>query len=249
VTMIEQDVPGQNINPGPTPTPATPNQKYVKQVYLDLLSRPADPSGLASWSAFLDSGGSRLTFTQLMTSSTEYRADVFNALYLKYLHRPADQGGLNGFVNLLASGGTDEQVAAALIGSPEYFQTRGGGTFNGFITAMYADALNRAPDAAGQAGFLNLLQSGFTTGQVAAILLGSVEYDATLVQGWYIQFLRRPADAGGLNSFVNLLQNGTHPGQQPIFISDPTGAVHRVRDEDIIDMLLSSDEYYAFTQK
>jgi uncharacterized delta-60 repeat protein len=249
VTMIEQDVPGQNINPGPTPTPATANQKYVKQVYLDLLGRPADPSGLASWSAFLDGGGSRLTFTQMMTSSTEYRADVVNALYLKYLHRAADQGGLNGFVNLLASGGTDEQVAAALIGSQEYFQTRGGGTFNGFITAMYADALNRAPDAAGQAGFLNLLQNGFTTGQVAAILLGSVEYDADLVQGWYIQFLRRPADAGGLNSFVNLLQNGTHPGQQPIFISDPTGAVHRVRDEDIIDMLLSSDEYYAFTQR
>ena len=102
-------------------------------------------------------------------------------------------------------------------------------------------------DASGRATDDSLLQNGFTTAQLAGVILGSVEYDQDLVSGYYSRFLHRAADAAGLNADVSLLQNGIH-GQQPIFASDPTGKVHRIKDEDIIAMILSSDEYYNLTQ-
>src|SRR5207253_9455104 len=98
---------------------------------------------------------------------------------------------------------------AAVAGSPEYFQIRGGGTNDGFLSALYQDALGRAIDASGQASFTRLLASGMTRTQAAAVIFSSTEYRQRLVQGYYESFLQRPADAGGLNSFVGALQAGS----------------------------------------
>src|SRR5205823_796252 len=47
------------------------NQAFVAQVYLDLLQRPADAGGLASWTGLLDQGMSRPAVVQAMESSAE----------------------------------------------------------------------------------------------------------------------------------------------------------------------------------
>ena len=69
-----------------------------------------------------------------------------------------------------------------------------------------------------------------------------------MTQETYQKFLRRAPDSSGLASDVNLLQNGTAPTAQPIFPSDPSGA-HRVTDEYIIVLMLSSLEYYTFATR
>jgi uncharacterized delta-60 repeat protein len=251
VTLLETDQPGGNINPGPGPgptpgpTPSTPNQKFVNQVFLDLLGRPADASALTSFGNYLDAGGSRTNVVEIVDSSAEYRGDVVRALYQTYLHRAPDPSGLNAAVNFLSQGGTDEQLAAGLIGSPEYYQVRGGGTNDGFLNALYADALGRAPDANGRAAFDQALASGTSTTQVGFSILTSVEYDTDLVGGYYVRFLRRPADQAGLNNYVNLLQHGSQ-SSQPIFVGDPSGGSHPVRDEDVIAFLMGSQEYFNF---
>src|SRR5262249_36280357 len=120
---------------------ATPSQRFVASVYLDVLGRPVDPTGLAYWSSLGDAGPSRVAVVGAIETSAEYRVNLVQSLYSQFLHRGADPMGLNFFVNLLGTGGTIEQAEALITGSLEYFQVAGGGTNDGFLDALYRDAL------------------------------------------------------------------------------------------------------------
>src|SRR5205085_11760517 len=100
----------------------------------------------------------------------------------RFLLRPADPSGLNTFVNVLLQGGAVEEVAAALAGSGEYFETRGNATNDGFLDALYSDALHRSVDSVGRAAWDQALAAGATRGQVAAAIFASGEYRQDLVQ-------------------------------------------------------------------
>jgi uncharacterized delta-60 repeat protein len=204
----------------------TRNQAFVAQVYLDLLRRSVDPVGLAGWSGLLDQGTPRAQVALAIETSPEYRALVVQNVYGVFLHRAADPGGLSGSIGFLAAGGTVERLEAAVAGSPEYFQVRGGGTRDGFLDALYQDALNRPVDPTGRTGFDQNLAAGATPNQVAGAVLTSVDDFQDLVQSFYQRFLRRPADPAGLNAFVTALQRGA-------------------RDEQIIATVVGSDEYFS----
>ena len=128
--------------------------------------------------------------------------------YQQFLHRAPEQGGLNFWVNFLQQGHTVEQMQAGIVGSREYFQSRGGATNNGFLTALYQDALGRAVDNSGQTTFTTQLNGGVTTGQVASAVFASSEFQQDLVQADYALFLNRGADAAGLAAFTSALRQG-----------------------------------------
>src|SRR5207253_8895226 len=113
--------------------------------------------------------------------SLQARSLQVQALYHQFLHRDADSSGLNTFVTFLGAGGTPEQIDTILVSSPEYLHVRRGDTDDGFLTALYEDALARSPDAGGLAAFKVALRSGATYGQVAAAIFGSDEYLHDLV--------------------------------------------------------------------
>jgi hypothetical protein len=99
-------------------------------------------------------------------------------------------------------------LAAMLASSPEYFQTRGGGTNDGFLNAVYQDSFKRAIDGSGQATFSQALTAGLSRAQVVTTLFTSDEYRQTLVQNAYQQFLGRATDPGGLATWTNFLKQG-----------------------------------------
>jgi hypothetical protein len=202
----------------------TANQRFVAQVFRDLLQREADPSALSGFTSFLDQGNSRASFVNIILGSHEYHVVVVRSAFRAFLHRDPDPNTLAGFAGFLDSGGTVEQLNSFVVGSPEYFQVRGGGTSVGFVTALFQDALNRTPDPLGLAGFTLELMQGFTTTQVATQVFASPEYRGDLVASFYQRFLRRMADSTGLNAFVSALQQGG-------------------RDEQVIDLIMASDEY------
>jgi Domain of unknown function (DUF4214) len=202
------------------------NQQFVTQVYQSLLGRAPDPTGLASWSNLLGQGTSQTSTVFQIEQSQEYLADQVQGIYQKLLHRPADTGGLSGFTAFLQGGGTLEQVQTIVAGSDEYFATRGGGTINGFLTALYGDALNRAIDPAGQRADEQALAGGMTRSTIAAVVFGSQEYLQDLVQSYYQTYLKRPADNGGLAAFVAAMQQGT-------------------TDQQVIADILGSQEYFG----
>ena len=100
------------------------------------------------------------------------------------------------------------------------------GSNNGFLNALYEDALNRMADAGGLAGFSGALANGVPRSQVATVMLTSAEYHQDLVGSYYQRFLHRAADQGGLNSFANALAQGTS-------------------DQAVIAFIIGSNEYFA----
>ncbi len=149
-----------------TPSPAAvasqsagqSNQQFVAQVYQEFLNRAPDPAGAAYWANFLNSAGSsqvnlRQEMVATIIASPEYRQDVVTQIYEDFLNRAPDAAGLSFWSNQMASLG-ESAVLANILATPEY-QALQGGTPQGLVNGLYTDLLGRAPDAAGQAYWLN----------------------------------------------------------------------------------------------
>ena len=194
----------------------TQNQRFVTQIFLDLLNRAPDPGGLTTFTNLLTGGGTRDQVARAIATSTEYRTLVVRGLYQKYLRRDADPNGLNGFVGFLAAGGTVEGAIASMVGSAEYFNGPGGGTNNGFLTALFQDVLGRGIDPGALTAFGNLLASGTSRSQVANVILSSTEYLESVVKGAYVRLLGRAGDTAGINAYVAFLRGGGR--QEDLFV-------------------------------
>jgi uncharacterized delta-60 repeat protein len=191
---------------GDTPS-GTSSQRFVAQVYLDLLQRPVDPTGSATWSGLIDSGqATRAQIVQDIENSQEYHNLEIEQYYGQYLQRPADSFGLSAWGNFLAQGGSVDQLRAALLGSAEYFQDAGG-TNAGFLTAVYRDVLGRPIDSSGSQAWNQALTEGVSRTAIAGAIIGSAEGDADELQAVYHWLLRRPADPAGLQTFSTDLAN------------------------------------------
>jgi RHS repeat-associated protein len=214
---------------------AAPGQQFLRQVYLDLLGRPADAAGLGFWESTLGHGQSRAQVVREIVHSTEYLGNAVDGLYRRLLHRAADPGGRAYWLNTLAAGADLEQVEARFLASDEYFRTRGSGTGTGFLAALYGDVLNRDVDPGAAAYFgptVATLGHGpgavdrWLRDKVVGAVTTSPEAYRDLVQGFYRSFLHRPADAGGLAFYAGLLAEGAPP-------------------ELVLASLIGSDEYSA----
>jgi hypothetical protein len=190
-----------------------------------LLGRVVDPGGLTFWAGLLDQATARAEVIRRIEASQEYHARVIQDLYGYYLGRAADPTGLATWNLFLAQGGTAEQLAAMLVGSPEYFSNHGSNN-TAFLQALYRDVLQRPIDPSGQQGWGQALAGGATRANVAAAILASPESDMREVQGLYHQFLRRSADSTGLAGFTNSLQHGTS-------------------NEEVLAQIVGSDEYFG----
>jgi hypothetical protein len=78
-----------------------------------------------------------------------------------------------------------------------------------WLHALYADLLDRAPDAGGLAYWTGQLDSGRSLEFVADGFLRSQEYCTRIITGLYDQLLSRTPDAGGLAGWVGTMENGT----------------------------------------
>ncbi len=82
----------------------------------------------------------------------------------------------------------------------------------GFVTSLYQDLLNRAPDPGGLDFYVNSINSGgLTRSQVAAQLFTSPEFSSSglYVIKLYLALLRRDPDFGGWLFYFNSLHSGT----------------------------------------
>jgi hypothetical protein len=204
---------------------ATADENFLSQVYLDLLGRPLDPSGLQSWTEHLQEGASRDQVVLWITQSLEYRTLEVEQLYQTFLGRPADAQGLRDDVVALGAGVTTDQIKAEILGSDEYFALRASGSMTGFFSALYMDVLGRsATPSEIQAWILGEPADASRTA-LASLFVNSMEANKFFVQGLYQKYLHRSPDSDGLNGFIQ---------------SRGSGAT----EEDVIAAILGSDEYF-----
>jgi autotransporter-associated beta strand protein len=201
--------------------PESPNQRFVAQIYLDLLRRPVDPAGLAAWTSLLDQGASRQQVALAIASSPEYRMEQVESVYESLLGRPADTTGLKSALAFLSAGNTPEDLRAVVAASPEYFQQRGGGSEAGFVTELLQDARQGPTDSAFPTALADGLANPASRVRLAEALFSSDVYRHGLLVDDYQRLLHHTADEAGLSIGLGALRSGT---PEELVIADLLGS-------------------------
>ncbi len=173
----------------------TSDTEFVTLLYNNVLDRGPDATGLAGWTALLDSGTTREEVVLGFSESVEFKFkshagamgfsragfqqdwsdDVFR-LYRAALDRAPDVVGLEGWTERLAEGVSFLCVVAGFTGSRE-FETRYGALDDAdFVTLLYNNVLGREPDAIGMATWMDRLASGMSREEVVLGFSQSLEF-------------------------------------------------------------------------
>jgi uncharacterized repeat protein (TIGR01451 family) len=207
----------------------TKNQRWLAQVFRDLIHREISRPALNNGLKFLSQPGNpralRVRYVQQLTSGLLYKARVAHDVYWHLLYLPTNTKACTEALHFLTSGGTTEGLKALLIGGQKYFNKRGKGTQEGWAAAAFKSIFGRPIDAAGTTLINNLLAKGLSRTAVAQTLLNTAAAQVRLVQSWFSQFLQRQPTPAELNRFTQQLANG-------------------VPDEQIISTIIASGEYY-----
>jgi hypothetical protein len=190
---------------------------FAMQQYRDFLGREGEGAGVKAWTAAVASGAwTRAQAVDAFLQSPEFAGFVAPVvrLYFATFLRVPDYAGLSFNAGLVRSGAvTVAQLADFFTASPEFAATYGSLDDTQFVTLLYNNVLGRAPDGAGLAGWVSLLGSGYTRGQVLLGFSDSAEYQAAMahevfVTMMYAGMLRRTPEPAGFNGWVALLDGG-----------------------------------------
>jgi hypothetical protein len=156
------------------------NAAFVDQLYLNVLDREADDAGAQGWVNALNGGASRGSVMVGFSESAEHVALTSAAVndgiwvvndnavdaaatYKAAFGRAPDAGGLAFWTGQLDAGTTVQAMTGAFAASAE-FQTAYGSVDNdGFVEALYQNALDREADAGGLDFWTGQLDSGAQT--------------------------------------------------------------------------------------
>jgi hypothetical protein len=186
----------------------SPNARLVAGLYVDLLHRLPAASEVSNWlgTPYVQNG----QVAGLVTSSPEYRANFITDDYETLLSREPSTSEVAAWLQDLATGLPEKQVTAMFLGSGEYFNDQGG-TNTGWLTAVYQNVLNRAPDAAGLAGWNSALIAGMARWQAALSIFNSSEANTVTVISAYRTVLGREPSAAELPDWVAAMNQGLAP--------------------------------------
>lgn len=183
-------------------------RKYVDALYRDLLGRPADPSGLESWStAIVQRRMSRYQVATALARTDEWVGYVVSDFYRDTLGREPDAGGLAGWLGAIKGGMPVAQVASAFYASEEYYRGIGGGTNRSWVADLYRKLLLREPDRAGLDGWVRALDAGMPRAELAYGFYQSPETVNRRINDLYEHLLGRPAEPAGLASWGPLVRD------------------------------------------
>jgi hypothetical protein len=153
----------------------------VIRLYLAYFLRPPDGSGLAYWTSIFRQQGSLAQLSQSFAISGEFfdrygsldNAGFVSRVYENVLGRQADSGGLQHWTDRLAGGMTRGEMMIAFSESSEFRVLTGNEVF---VSAIYAGALQRAPDASGYSYWVGRLDQGASGSELVDAFAISEEY-------------------------------------------------------------------------
>jgi uncharacterized repeat protein (TIGR01451 family) len=130
VSSVTPDLaPGNNIGSVATLV-GNKNQRWLSQVYRDLIKREIGGPALKNGEKFLSQPGDprtlRTQYLRKLLNGLVYFARISHDYYEYYLDRPTSFADCVKSLDFLAKGGSPEQLRAQLFGGPEYFEENGG---------------------------------------------------------------------------------------------------------------------------
>ena len=191
-TTPPETTPPETTVPDATPERVEQVQNFVQQLYVNILQRSSDQTGLTEWADVLLSGKeSGAKVAQGFVDSDEFKArnlsdeEYIKVLYRAFLGREADQGGLNAWINVLDSGLSRMHVFKGFAESNEftaicqnYGIIRGNAVLTApmdqnegvtkFVARCYNLCLGRKADTDGINAWCNQILTGANTAKQAA---------------------------------------------------------------------------------
>jgi hypothetical protein len=171
------------------------------------------------------------TMAELTSSATFAETHSISRLYLSALDRLPDQTGLNNWIDASRNGTTLEEIANGFVASSEFSNRYGGNLSDaGFIRQLYANVLDRAPDADGQGNWSKFLAAGNSRAEALVGFSESTEnidqYKDDVLQPHvgrlYLAAFDRLPDPQGESTWVNYLNAGHDVGDVAInFVNSP----------------------------
>ncbi|WP_421907401.1 DUF4214 domain-containing protein [Mameliella sp.] len=176
---------------------STTNAQFVTLLYQNVLDRLPSTDDREFWVEKLDTNWSRIDLVLFFSESTEHIGKTIVAqttydearditswgddiyrLYRAIFDRDPDGGGFNTWTTKLASGSmVFPEVIESFMASPEFQSTYGSASSDTeFVTLLYLNVLQRAPDAAGLQGWIDALQGGMERSKVVGFFLSSPEF-------------------------------------------------------------------------
>jgi autotransporter-associated beta strand protein len=182
-----------------------PSDLYVNQVYLDVFGVPGGYNS-TYWIALLNSGYSRKFVTRQILQSQQAKESAAENVYESLLHRPATRKELR---QAASSGNTSTTpLYIKVFGSKEFYRNEGGGTDDGFLTALAQDWFGAPFSASVQARLSRQLAHGTSRSAVAGQVITSpsgVKAEVnTIIEG----VLGRPATRKDDRTYAPLIRQG-----------------------------------------
>jgi len=181
-------------------------QAVVRALYADLLLRPADPSGLATWSAMLGRGVSQSVLVATLTRSREYVQLRIRLAYTDAFgpNRKVDAAGLAAWTREILAGRIKVDDVQRRLYSTQEFVTKSGGTNAGYAAKLYTSILDRPASPAEVTSTVNGLRR-YGRSKVVDGIWFSTEAARYRAGNYYLLFLKRTADPAGRATWARVL--------------------------------------------
>ncbi|WP_074307747.1 beta strand repeat-containing protein [Singulisphaera sp. GP187] len=215
-------------SPALTVVSGTQTERFLNQVYINSNGRPATLDELDFYRTQLAIGVPRHKVVARIVNSPNGQAHAVTTVYRTFLRRePTFREVLRGLQSQKKSQGFGAEID--VLGSHEYYQTQGGGTIDGFLTALYADVLGTAIPSSAQARLSRELRQGVSRASVASSVVLSQPGKSAFVTFLYQQFFATTPTTQQRARSVGILNRG--------------GFVNQV----VTDLLSSNDFYNQFS--
>ncbi len=199
-------------------------ERFLNQVYINSVGRPATLDELDFYRTQLAIGVPRHKVVVRIVTSPDGQANAVTTVYRTFLRRePTFREVVRGLQSQKKAQGFGAEID--VLGSHEYYQSQGGGTINGFLTALYQDVLGTAIPASAQARLTRQLRQGVSRASVASSLVLSQPGKSAFVSFLYQQFFGTTPTTQQRARSVGLLNRGG-------------------RVDQLVSDLLSSNDFY-----
>lgn len=219
---------------------SSPSFSIVKDLYLSLLERAADPAGLAYWAGLIDQKiSSPSDVANQLTQSLEYQTRaMIKKIYIDYLGRAGDPEGITYWTARVLNGSlTIAEVVSNILSSDEYRARLQ-------VKAVYQTYLKRPGDNEGILFWTTLIATKkITISEAIESIKNTQEYKTvTLVDNIYMDNLGRKADDEGAAYWTSLIM-GNKMNEQSVVASIRASREFQVREsiKDLYRTLLTRE--------
>lgn len=182
-------------------------EQFVKAVYNDLLGRaPESREAINYYSAALVSGVSRQSVSLGFQNSSEFLAIKIREAYQRAFLREPEPGATEYWISEIRSGRlVADEVFPLFLATNEMYFSRGGGTEEGYVTALYQTVLNRTPAAEEVEYYVESRRLHASLSVIASCFTNSPENYANYVKEAYWRYLgRQPENQDAILYWGNL---------------------------------------------